>query len=86
MMSLDAVYSDFLQLAAFEPVKPRLHRHMSESLLPATETAFVVHEMHVAFDVAAVVVENLLIAQSVQTTAPAWHALHGRPSWAATCE
>jgi prophage maintenance system killer protein len=49
------------QLAAFEPVKPRLHRHMVESLLPATETAFVVQETHVAFDVAAMAVENLLI-------------------------
>ena len=75
------------QLAALGPVKPRLHRHMVESLLPATETAFVVHAMHVAFDVAAVAVEYRFTGQSVQTTAPvcalclpAWHALHGRPS------
>jgi hypothetical protein len=66
---------------------------MSEALLPATETAFVVQSTHVAFDVAAVAVENLLIAQSVQTTGPvcalclpAWHALHGRPSCPGTCE
>jgi len=46
------------QPAAFEPVKPRLHRHMLESLLPATETAFVAHGTQVPFDVAAVAVEN----------------------------
>jgi hypothetical protein len=66
---------------------------MVESLLPATETAFVVHAMHVALDVAAVVVEYIFTGQFVHTTAPvcalclpAWHALHGNPSCPATCE
>ena len=81
------------QPAAFEPVKPKLQRHMLASLLPATETAFVVHATHVAFDVAAVAVEYEFARQSVHGSGPgsalclpAWHALHGSPSWPVTCE
>jgi hypothetical protein len=42
---------------ALEPVNPVVHRHMVELLLPTGETAFAVHGMHVAFEVAAVAVE-----------------------------
>jgi hypothetical protein len=45
------------QPAAFEPVYPKLHKHMVELLLPAIDTAFVVQEMQVVFEVAAVAVE-----------------------------
>jgi hypothetical protein len=61
---------------------------MVELLLPAIETAFVVHEIQVAFDVAAVTVEYEFWRQSVHGTAPvrplclpASHALQGSPSW-----
>jgi hypothetical protein len=81
------------QPTAFEPVKPRLHRHMLELLLPTIETAFAVQEMQVVFDVAAVTVEYEFSRQSVHGTGPvialclpAWHALQGRPSWPFTCE
>jgi hypothetical protein len=66
---------------------------MVESLLPAMETAFVVHAMHVALDVAASAVEYESARQSVHGTAPvsalclpAWHALHERPSSPITTE
>jgi hypothetical protein len=45
------------QPAAFEPVYPKLHKHMLALLLPAIETALVVQEMQVALEVAAVSVE-----------------------------
>jgi len=55
---------------AFEPVYPKLHKHMVELLLPAIETAFVVQEMQVALDVAAVAVEYEFWRQSVHGSAP----------------
>jgi hypothetical protein len=87
VLSLNLPAMHAVQPTAFEPVKPKLHKHMVELLLPAIETAFAVHEIHVAFDVAAVTVENEFSRQSVHGTAPvcalclpAWHAVHGRPS------
>jgi hypothetical protein len=81
------------QPASFEPVYPKLHRHMLALLLPAIDTALAEHEMQVALDVAAVSVEYEFCRQSVHGSAPgsalcfpAWHALHGRPSWPVTCE
>jgi hypothetical protein len=78
---------------AFEPVYPKLHKHMVELLLPTIETALAVHAMQVVFDVAAVAVENRFAGQSVHGTAPvcalclpAWHAKHGKPSCPVCCE
>jgi hypothetical protein len=55
---------------AFEPVYPKLHKHMVELLLPAIDTALVEHEMQVALDVAAVAVEYEFWRQSVHGSAP----------------
>jgi hypothetical protein len=90
-LNFPAIHAE--QPAAFEPVKPRLHKHMVEMLLPTIETAFAVHATQVVFDVAAVTVEYEFWRQSVHGTAPvcalclpAWHALQGSPSCPVTCE
>ncbi len=58
------------QPSAFEPVKPKSHRHIPGSLLPATATALALQATHVALDVAASAVEYESARQSVHGTAP----------------
>ena len=58
------------QPAAFEPVKPRLRRHMLASLLPATETAFVLQETQVDTAVAPVEAEYVPTPHGVHVALP----------------